>query len=163
MRLITTASLVGALGLLAAPAMAATAVNVSISPELQAMAEKTYGVRDINELAADLQKSVERQLARTGAYDGATLDLVLVDAVPNRPTFKQLGATLGLSMQSFGVGGAEITGRAVTSDGKVTPLGYSFYEPDIRQEWGRTTWSDAQWTFDRFAYALVRGKALAAR
>ena len=74
---------------------------------------------------------------------------------------KQLGDKPGLSFESFGVGGAKIEGRAVAADGAVTPLKYSFYETDIRQAPYRSTWSDAQWTFDRFASRLGRGQALA--
>ena len=61
----------------------------------------------------------------------------------------------------FGPTRAKIEGRAVAADGAVTPLKYSFYETDIRQAPYRSTWSDAQWTFDRFAYRLGRGQALA--
>jgi hypothetical protein len=144
---------------LAAPA----SVNVSIGPALQAKAASTYGVREVDQLAGELRKSVERQLARTGAYDGEHVDLVLVDAVPNRPTFKQMGDTPGLSYQSFGVGGARIEGRAVAANGAVTPLSYHYYEPDIRFARRSGTWSDAEWTLDRFAYQLGRGQAIASR
>lgn len=138
-------------------------VLITVSPALQAKAVKTYGVREMDFLTADLRKSVTRELARTGAYDGARLELVLVDAVPNRPTFKELGDKPGLSLESFGIGGAKIEGRAVASDGTITPIGYSYYETDIRQEWAHATWTDAEWTFDRFARQLSRGAALASR
>jgi len=144
---------------LAAPA----SVTVTVGPELQAKAEKTYGVRDITRLADELRADVERELGRSGAYDGARIELVLVDAVPNRPTFKQLGDTPGLSMQSFGNGGARIEGQAVHADGRTSPLAYHWYESDIRQAWGNATWTDAEWTFDRFARKLGRGEALARR
>jgi hypothetical protein len=144
---------------LAAPA----SVTVTVGPKLQAKADKTYGAREVDQLATDLRRSVERQLARTGAYDGARVDLVLVDAVPNRPTFKQMSDTPGLSLRSFGVGGAKIEGRTVAADGKETPLNYSYYQPDIREAHGASTWSDAQWTIDRFAYRLGKGEAVASR
>jgi hypothetical protein len=138
-------------------------VTVSIGPALQAMAHDTYGERDIQMLAKDLKTSVERQLGKTGAYDGAQIELTLVDAVPNRPTFKQLGDTPGLDMRSFGVGGAHIEGRAVAPDGSVTPLAYKWYETDIRWARANATWTDAEWTIDRFAAQLGRGKAIAER
>jgi hypothetical protein len=138
-------------------------VDVTISPALQKKAVEKYGVRDVDRLAAELRKDVERELARTGAYDGARLELTLVDAVPNRPTFKQLSDTPGLSFESFGVGGARIEGQAVAPGGAVTPIKYSFYETDIRQSWGHSTWSDAEATINRFAYRLGRGQALATR
>jgi hypothetical protein len=153
------ASLLAGTAALAAPA----SVDVAIGPELQAKAEKTYGVRDVDRLAADLRRSVARELSRTGAFDGTRLELVLVDAVPNRPTFKQMSDRPDLSFESFGVGGARIEGRAVAPDGAVTPLSYRYYEPDIRYAWANATWSDAQWTFDRFAHRLGRGEAVASR
>lgn len=137
---------------LAAPA----AVSVAIGPELQEKAEKTYGVRDVTRLADDLRQDVERALAKSGAHQDARIELVLTDAKPNRPTFKQLSDTPGLSMQSFGVGGAAIEGRIVAADGAVTPVTYRWYETDIRQAWGDWVWSDAQVSFDRVARRLAR-------
>lgn len=159
-----TALAVAALLSSATAAFAAPAsVTVTVGSELQKKAVEKYGVRDIDRLAAELRKDVERELARTGAYDGARIELVLVDAQPNRPTFKQLGDKPGLSFQSFGIGGARIVGQAISPSGAVTPLKYSYYETDIRQTWARSTWSDAEWTMNRFAYRLASGKSVASR
>jgi hypothetical protein len=144
---------------LAAPA----SVSVTVGPELSAKAVKTYGVKEVDRLAATLRRDVERELTKTGAYDGARVELVLVDAQPNRPTFKQLGDVPGLSYESFGIGGAKIEGQIVAADGAVTPIGYKYYESDIRYARANWTWSDAEWTFDRFAARLGRGQALASR
>lgn len=144
---------------LAAPA----SVTVSIGPELQAEAVKTLGVRDVNELAARLQATVEKRLANSPAYDGARIELVLSDAKPNRPTFKQMGDKPGLSYESFGIGGAKIEGRAVAADGAVTPIAYKYYESDIEFARMGGTWADAEGTFQRFAYDLGRGRTVANR
>jgi hypothetical protein len=157
--LLASAASFGANGALAAPA----SVSVTVGPKLELEAQRTLGVREIDDLAKSLQTGVEKQLAKTGAYDGARIELVLVDAKPNRPTFKQLGDTPGLSMRSFGIGGAKIEGRAVAADGSVTPLSYDYYASDIRWARGQTTWSDAEWTFEAFADKLSRGKAVASR
>jgi hypothetical protein len=154
-----TALLASATAALATPA----SVSVTIGPELQSKAEKTLGVREVNDLAARLQTAVQRRLAKTGAYEGARIELVLADAQPNRPTFKQLGDKPGLSYESFGIGGARIEGRAIAANGAVTPISYKYYESDIR--WARHggTWADADATFDRFAYDLGRGRVVASR
>ena len=144
---------------LAAPA----SVTVAVAPELQKTFEKTYGVREAERLTADLQSSVEKTLARSGAHDGARIELVLTDVKPNRPTFKQLSDTPGLSMQSFGIGGAAIKGKIVAADGSETPLSYRWYESDIRQTSYNWIWSDAEWTFDRFARKLARDAGIAQR
>lgn len=162
MRIIALAAIVllsGATTAFAAPA----SVTVTVGPALQKKAIETYGVREVERLSAELRKDVERELTRTGAYDGARIELTLVDAVPNRPTFKQLSDKPGLSYESYGIGGARIEGQAIAPGGAVTPIKYSYYESDIRQTWAHATWSDAQWTMDRFAYRLASGKALANR
>ena len=157
--LATIALLASATAAFAAPA----SVSVTVGPDLQKKAIEKYGVRDVDRLAAELRKDVERELTRTGAYDGARIELTLVDAVPNRPTFKQLSDTPGLSFESFGIGGAKIEGQAIAPGGAVTPLKYSYYESDIRQTWANSTWFDAQWTISRFAGRLASGKAIASR
>jgi hypothetical protein len=153
------ALLASATAAIAAPA----SVTVSIGPELQAKAAKTLGVREVNDLAAELRTTVERQVAKNPVYDGARIELVLADAQPNRPTFKQLGDTPGLSYESFGVGGAKIHGVAIAASGAVTPIDYKYYESDIR--WARRggTWADAENTFQMFAADLRRGPRGAAR
>lgn len=143
----------------AAPALATpAAVEVSISPALQDKAERIYGERDVRELADLLKSKVERRLADSRAYDDARIELVLADAIPNRPTMKQMTDVPNLSFDSFSIGGASIEGRIVTADGRVTPLRYSHYEPDLRWAWGHSTWGDAETTIDRFAYDLGRGR-----
>lgn len=140
-----------------------TEVRVTVGPELQKKAEKIYGVRDVNDLAQDLQSSVSKELARTGVLAGARINLTLVDATPNRPTMKQMSDKPGLSSWSFGLGGAEIQGEAVSPDGVVTPISYRWYEHDIRQAWYNTTWGDANRAIDRLAHKLSRGQVLASR
>lgn len=159
-----TLSALAAFSLAASVAHAAPAdVSVTVGPDLQKTFEKTYGVREAALLTADLKSSVEKALARTGAHDGARVELTLTDVKPNRPTFKQLGDTPGLSMESFGVGGAAIEGRLVSADGTSRPLKFRWFETDIRESWARWVWSDAESAFDRFARNLARGKELASR
>jgi len=138
-------------------------VQVTVGPQLMKKAKTTYGVREVERLAAELQADVAREIARTGIMAGGKVELVLVDAKPNRPTLKQMSDRPGLSYQSFGVGGAKIEGQLVSMDGQVTPVSYKWYETDISQAWPKTTWFDAQWTFDRFAGRLARGQRLASR
>lgn len=153
------ALLASATAAFAAPAT----VTVAVAPDLQKTFDKTYGAREAAELTADLQTTVEKTLARAGAHDGARIELTLTDVKPNRPTFKQLGDKPGLSMQSFGVGGAAIEGKIIAADGTETPLSYRWYETDIRQASYNWVWSDAEWTFDRFARKLARGGEIARR
>jgi hypothetical protein len=146
--------------LLPAAAYAAPAsVSVKVGPKLEELAKTKYGAPEIERLAQRLELKVSRSLSRREALADARVELVLEDAVPNRPTFKQLGDTPGLSFESFGVGGARISGRMITADGTVTPISFKWYETDIRQAQNNWTWSDAEWAFDRFAVRLTRDAA----
>jgi hypothetical protein len=162
MRLIAltvAAALMSATAALAAPAT----VSISIAPDLQKTFAKSYGEREARLLTGDLAASIRKALARTGAHDGARIELTLVDVKPNRPTFKQLGDVPGLSMQSFGVGGAALEGVVTDADGRQTPIAYRWYETDIRQSYAHWVWSDAEFAFDRFARKLAAGDQFARR
>lgn len=148
---------------LAEPTSTVSSVDVTLSPELRKKATEEYGLKEVDRLARELRKDVEQQLQRTGVLAGGRVELILVDARPNRPTMKQLGDKPGLSYQSFGIGGAEIEGRAIAVDGSVTPIKYRWYETDIRDSWYQHTWADAEHAFDRFARRLGSGKAYAQR
>lgn len=148
----------------AATAVAAPAtVSVSVAPDLQQKFDKTYGVKEAELLTADLQASVEKELARKGAYQDARIELTLKDVKPNRPTFKQLGDTPGLSMESFGIGGAAIEGTVTAANGVETPVAYKWYETDIREIVAHWVWTDAEFAFNRFARRLATGGELAKR
>jgi hypothetical protein len=161
MRIIALSAAALALSATAAAASPAS-ITVDVSPELQAKAARVYGVRDVDQLAAKLQKAVERQTARGGAFDGARIVLQLADAKPNRPTFKQMSDNPSLSFQSFGVGGAQIEGHAVLPSGQVVPLSYRDFETDIRTSRLTGTWGDAESAIDQFAHRLGR-RELASR
>eukprot|EP01030_Chromulinospumella_sphaerica_P012385 gene12385-12173_t len=158
MRIVTLAA-IAALGL-AAPALAAEPeVTVTYGPKLEKKIDE-YGARDVNRLAEDLRQSVLKEAAGNPGLDGARIELVLEDVVPNRPTFQQMSDKPGLSYESFGVGGASISGRVTLADGVSRPVSYNWYETDIRWAWTSSTWRDAEQTFDRFARSLVRNKDL---
>ena len=148
-----------ALSLLAAAgsALAAPTVNVTVGEEL-AKKSKHYGARDVELIRADLQRTVERALARKNAVQPASVDLVLENAVPNRPTFEQLSRRPGLSFWSVGVGGAKITGTITEADGAVRPVRYQWYQNDIRQEIGASTWTDAYRAFYILADRVAKGR-----
>jgi hypothetical protein len=153
------AALMSAAAVLAfAGAAQAQSVSVSIGPKLQAKADD-YGQRELDYLARDLQMAVERRVAGSGgAYE-----LTLVNAKPNRPTFEQLSDTPGLSMMSFGLGGAEVEGAYVGPDGSRTPISFRWYAHDIEWAQGETTWGDARTAFDKLAMRLAHGRLYAQR
>ena len=62
-----------------------------------------------------------------------------------------------------GVGGAAISGKIISADGTEKPLSYRWYETDIREASYNWVWSDAEWTFDRFARKLARDGTVVAQ
>jgi hypothetical protein len=64
--------------------------------------------------------------------------------------------TQGPVDESFGNGGATISGDYVDPTGVRTPIAYSWYGDDIR--WARygSTWHDAEDAFDRLAVRLAK-------
>ena len=155
---IAALTLAAALGVASAAVAQTPAVSVAIGPQLQEKAEK-YGQRELDYLARDLQRSVESRLTgQAGRYE-----LVIVDAKPNRPTFEQMGRQPGLSMESFGIGGATIEGAYIAPDGSRAPIHYKWYASDIAWARHSSTWDDAEDTFDRLGNRLARGQLYAAR
>ena len=108
---------------------------------------------------AELVQTVERTLARRGALQGATVNLVLTDLKPNRPTFQQAADRPGLSIiDSVSIGGATIEGEVITADGQTQPVKFDRYSTSIREVYGYTTWQDANRAFDRLANNLAAGR-----
>jgi hypothetical protein len=129
--------------------------TVEIGPDLQTKLEKTYGVDEAQFLKETLARRVERALAKAGDTKVAAVDLVITDATPNRPTFKQLGDNTSLSMASFGVGGAAVEAKLYDSGGaQIGAVEYEWFSPSL--EWAAElgTWSDAWRAFDRAAYKI---------
>ncbi len=123
-------------------------VNVSIGPALQARADD-FGARDLEDLRTELRDDVVHALARAR--------FVIEDATPNRPTFAQLSRSTGLSLRSVGVGGARISGTLTGPDGATRPIRYQYFETDLWEERGASTWSDADRTFSMLASQLAGG------
>lgn len=144
----------------AGPALAAppvSTVRVTIGPDLAKKTE-VMDAREFDYLTRALKRSVEKTLDRQGALDpqGGELDLVIEDARPNRPTMREMSAKPGLSYESFGVGGARVSGEYRAASGARTPVAYSWYETDIRWAQHGSTWSDASEAFDRLAARLAK-------
>ena len=155
------ASLMATAAFAAAPIGPVSQVDISIGSWLDQKRIDKVDDRDLAYLKEELRKSVEEQLARTGKLgaSGGRLELVIEDAVNNRPTMQELSYYPSLSYKSFANGGAEITGVYVAPDGSRTPVGYVRQEMDIREARYAYTWRDANRVFDRFAVALVNGQA----
>lgn len=142
-----------------ATAMPASAVTVEtqFSTDFQTKLDKKLGAREGEILTRSLTNRIERQFARQGV-DAARVVVTIDDAVPNHPTFKQLGDRIGLDgFRSVGIGGAKLSGVAYDAAGnQIGQLDYKWYETDITQVYGYGVWTDAETTFNRFANRFAK-------
>lgn len=150
------AALVVAAFVAATPA-SALSVETKVSAEFQKKLEKEYGVRERDYLSENLGTKVERSFSKSG-LDPARVVLTIEDAVPNRPTFRQLGDKIGLDpIRSISIGGARVSGVAYDSSGKeMGSLKFEWYDTDIRDAIPASTWTDATWAFSRFAEQFAK-------
>ena len=123
-------------------------INVAYSEKAEKAITKTYGERE-RDAIRDL---LTRNLTRALGNQAARVDVVINDVVANRPTFKQMGDRPGLSFQSFGIGGADVSGKAYDAAGNLLgQVSYDWY--------GDIQWADTSWTWtdaDRALYQFSR-------
>jgi hypothetical protein len=143
---------VAAVSLLASAAFAEPlVVNVAYGTKVDKAFTKTYGERE-REVVRDL---LTENLTRSLGNQAARVDVVINDIIPNRPTFKQLGDTPGLSFQSFGIGGADVTGKAFDGAGNLLgEVTYDWYG-DIYFADTTWTWTDADRALQQFSRRLA--------
>ena len=145
-----------ALALLASPAALAAEINVSYDPEFAEDLADDYGEREGDYLTAAIEKDINQALENAGV-DVARIDVTILDAKPNKPTFKQLADKPGLDYGlSKSIGGMKLTATMYDAEGNPAgDLAYDWYETSIRNA-GLGTWSDAKRASDRFARKLAK-------
>lgn len=131
-------------------------INVTYGEKAEKAITKTYGERE----RVAIRDLLERNLTRELGSQAARVDVVINDVVANRPTFKQLGDRPGLSFQSFGIGGADVSGKAFDAAGNlIGEVSYDWYG-DIYMADTAWTWTDADralYQFSRRLAAVVPG------
>lgn len=147
---------IAAVALLAAPAAYAAEISVSYDPEFAEELTEDYGEREGEYLADEIRKDISRELEKAGV-DVARIDVTIIDAKPNKPTFKQLGDTPGLDFgASKSIGGMKLSAAMFNEDGSAAgELTYDWYETSIRNA-GLTTWGDAGRASNKFAHKLAK-------
>ena len=145
---------IGALAIL--PIAAATEVAVTYSDDFAEELADNYGEREGEELTEDIVDDLERAFARAGVTP-AKVDITIVNAKPNRPTFQQMRDEPGLDpFRSISIGGMKLTGTAYDADGNVlASQEYGWFENDIRDVIGSGVWTDANRASRRFAKKLA--------
>ncbi|MEQ1707594.1 MAG: hypothetical protein ABL864_04610 [Terricaulis sp.] len=145
-----------------ASAAPVTLAPVAISAEFQTTLDEDLGAREGDVLRDATARMVSAALARHGATlsDSAPLvvEIVIVDADPNRPTFEQLGASPGLdAFRSISVGGAELRGTLRAADGHiVSEVNHRRYNNSLVDlTGGESTWTDARRAIRQFAEKIA--------
>ena len=123
-----------------------------------------YGEKDLARLTQRLETHILAQMEKRGVStspNAATvLRVTLTDAKPNRPTFNQLSREVGLSFQSFSIGGAEMEAEIISAGGdSLGTMNYDWYEDDIRDAKYNGTWTDAHRSIQRFAKHAAKNLA----
>jgi len=146
-----------AITVLVAPAVWATDIEVTYSEDFATKIEEDYGEREGEYLVEDIREDLQRALERRGV-DVERIDVVINDAKPNKPTFKQLTDEPSLDrFRSRSIGGMDLTGTAYDSQGKVlVELQYDYFENDIRDVFTGATWWDAQRASSSFARKMAK-------
>jgi hypothetical protein len=165
--------LAGAAALAFATAAAADPVPVapiSYSPEFQQELNDDLGAREGVYLSAQVTRAVARELAERGATMSAsaplTIEISIIDADPNRPTFQQLADQPSLDgFRSISIGGAELRAVLRGADGSVvseiTHRRYNHSLADIQG--AATTWSEARVAIRQFANKVADAYVAAGR
>ncbi len=119
-----------------------------------------FGKRELEKLKKRLAKRLTWRLEKNGVKvtenAPTVLRVVIKDAKPNRPTFKQMSKEPSLSMESFAIGGASFDASLRQGDKVLGKAEYGWYESDIRYAYQVGTWSDAYTAMDKFARKLAK-------
>ncbi len=138
------------------PAALACDITVAFDPETAEEWTETYGEREVDYLSERVSDDLHDALAAAG-LSVAQVNVTIIDARPNRPTFKQASDRPGLDQfRSFSVGGMSLRAEAFDTDG--TQLGdyaYKWFSHDIRFASHRPTWSDANRASDIFSRRFI--------
>ena len=116
-----------------------------------------YGEQSLMHLAESLERKMTTKFIKKGitiSEDATvTMRITIVDAINNRPTANQLSNQPGLSIKSFGIGGAELSAELIDTTGNsLGIMQYRYFEQDFRESTQFPgMWRDANKAFSRFA------------
>ncbi|WP_298912105.1 hypothetical protein [uncultured Algimonas sp.] len=119
-----------------------------------------YGEKSLSLLVEEVHEELSEDFAKHGIEvsddAGLTFRVTLEDVKNNRPTFEQLSRQPGLSFDSFGFGGAELSGELLTADGgQLGTVSYSWFETggglSFQFAQANGIWTDARRAISRFA------------
>ncbi|HWA01072.1 MAG TPA: hypothetical protein VG841_12235 [Caulobacterales bacterium] len=134
---------------------------VAVAPELQTKITEDLGQRDGDYLLRETTDEVTEALAGAGAeikQDAPVrVEITLIDAKPNHPTFAQLGRAPFLDISSVSIGGAQLHAVLRGANGAViSEVDYRYYDPQIDAfTQAASTWSTARRAIRTFAQRVA--------
>lgn len=139
--------------LLAANAHSAE-VKAHMSDDFVEKLSDDYGAREGEKLLNSIEKKFSHAFED---FDGKII-VTIEDAKPNRPTMKQLGGTMGLSLNgSYSIGGATLSAKAIDSSGaQIAELKNEWYDSSIEYAYGKSTWGSAKRSMSMLVRKLER-------
>ncbi len=141
---------IGALAIL--PTTVATEVAVTYSEDFAEELSENFGEREGETLTEEIIEDLDRAFDKAGVAP-ARVDVLIVNAKPNRPTFQQMSDRPGLDpIRSISLGGMKLEGTAYDADGNILATQeYGWFENSIQDVIGSGTWTDANRASRRFA------------
>lgn len=117
-----------------------------------------YGEEALQYLIDETYEELTRDFAKRGIAHSETAPLTfrvtLEDVKNNRPTFRQLSVQPSLDFDSFGIGGAELSGELIGAGGEsLGTMSYIWYD-SLRGDGfdrNRGIWSDTRRAISRFS------------
>lgn len=134
----------------AAAAAPVTLAPISFSAEFQEELTDDLGAREGEYLRDSIVRAVSAELAERGASvsDDAplTIEISIIDAAPNRPTFQQLSDQPSLdAMRSISIGGAELHAVLRGPSGVLEEVNVRRYNHSLADLNGAaSTWTEAR-------------------
>jgi hypothetical protein len=151
----------------AASAQTGLLAPIAFSPEFQTQLEEEYGVREGEVLREAVTRAVNGAIARRAVAAGVSIsvEIIIVDADPNRPTFEQLRAQPQLdAIRSISTGGAELRAVLRGPDGAVlSEVTHRRYDHDLYDIGvSASTWGTARRSISQFANKVADAYVAAA-
>ena len=132
--------------------------QISFSEALREKADN-LGRSELARLSTYLREDLERALMQASwlgvSANETFLNVVIIDAIPNRPTLTQISLFDGTHNREATAGGASLLATLVRDGEEIASFSYSWNNDELDRNASYGIWTDARTTFDRFANSIA--------
>jgi hypothetical protein len=133
--------------------------HIGFSVGLRSRADE-LGMEELTRLATYLREDLERALVQSNwlgvSVNEISLNVVIVDAVPNRPTMAQINRVETTHYGTTTAGGASLRASLIRGDNEViAEFSYAWVNPSLDESANYGIWTDARQTFSRFSTSVA--------